>query len=101
MKNILNEFGDYSGQVVIELPDTKEKIYCDYELASEVAYLHMIGIKTLAACSGHKKHMPTIDVLPAYTNDMIKLGYIQIFTTRETGATFVAKTNLDIFEEVE
>lgn len=101
MKNILNEFGDYSRQVVIELPDTKEKIYCDYELASEIAYLHMMGIKTLASCSGHKKHMPTIDVLPAYVDDMFKLGYIPVLPMRETSSTFVAKTNVHIFEEVE
>lgn len=101
MKNISNDFGDYSRQVVIELPNTKQRIQCDYELASEVAYLNMIGIKTIASCSGHREYIPMISVHESCVDDMVELGYIRVPIMDKTDCTFYAKTNMKIFEEVE
>lgn len=101
MKNIPNDFGDYSRQVVIQLPNIKERIQCDYELASEIAYLNMIGIKTIASCSGHGIYVPTISVDEKHVDNMIELGYVKVPIMNGTDCTFYAKTNvLEIFKGV-
>lgn len=76
MKNISSEFGDYSRQVTLKLEDGVE-IQCDYELASEIAFLNMKGIKTVSSCSGHGISDGVIAVEKEYVNDMKKLGYIE------------------------
>lgn len=101
LKSIPNDFGNYDRQVVVELPITKERIQCDYELASEISYLNMIGIKTVASCSGHGIYVPTISVDEKHVDNMIELGYVKVPIMNGTDCTFHAKTNvLEIFKGV-
>lgn len=73
LNEISSEFGDYSRQVVIEVRG--KRIQCDWELATEIAYLNLRGIKTVASCSGHGKLPSNICVSENHEQDMIDLGY--------------------------
>lgn len=95
LKTISNDFGDYSRQVVIKLPNGKI-IQCDYELASEISYLNMIGIETVASCSGHGILVPTISVKKEFIDDMKNLGY-KIIQLRIDGYNeFLAKHCVEV-----
>lgn len=95
MKVISNDFGDYSRQVVIKLPNGKT-IQCDYELASEISYLNMIGIETVASCSGHKIYVPIISVKKEFIDDMKSLGYKKIPITGDACNAFLAKYCMEV-----
>lgn len=74
------EIGSFKNSVLIKNPITRKKVYIDKCILPEIRVLWRKGIHTTGCCCGHNKTAPSIVVTNKYHNDMIELGYKNMYS---------------------
>lgn len=67
--------GTFTHTVLMVDPFTGKQVGIDVCIATEIAELWHLSIRTMASCCGHGKYTPSVSVLPEHDPMMPRLGF--------------------------